>query len=242
MIVINHLDLEGRPDEPFEYGGTPRGVLHDHLARLVEDALRGTRWTRMTDEEWFERCRRVAQFDREQPPGCFDVMDVICTNERHALRSDGDVARVSGRQEDALHADDDLFDLLAEIPADTDLHELDADGFRTSLGSRSAFSRLIDRLRRHGIDRSTAVVLLARARPRLVPVDDRLIGTILGLRLEEEPLRYWWWALRHDGQLVAALRRLGTASEQLAGRSLLRVAEAVVLGSAAPAPETTGRR
>jgi len=245
MIVINHWGLEDGPDEPFEYRGTPRGVFHRHLARLVEDAVRDSRQPALMEEPWGP-LYGVAHFDlMPHPQSSIDLQDVIRANERHALRSDGDVVHIGEYGAYAVGDDssliDDLLELLPEIPTGNDLHELDADGFRASFASRSPVRRVIDRLSSYGIDRPAAIALLARVRPRLVPVDDRLIGTTLGLRIDEDPLRYWWWALHHDPDLVAAVRRIQAATDSLAGRSLLRVAEAVVLRSAAPAVHVAGR-
>lgn len=237
MIVINEWHLDDTPSEPFERGGTSRGIFHGRLARLVGDGTRDPTWA-VAVEKW----HRVAQFDTFGPPGCFDLCDVDRTNERQALRSDGDVACVSEHQQDRLDTDDSLWDLLTAIPMDTDLHELDAARFESTFASGSAVRRLIGRFSGHGIDPTTAVVLLARVRPRLVPVDDRLVSTTLGLRIDEDPLRFWWWALHHDTELVAGLRRLRAMSEHLAERSLLRVAEALVFCSATPFATGAGRR
>lgn len=236
MIVLHDWNLDGDPSEPFERGGTPRATFHRCLLRLVEAGAQDGTWASDVERWW-----RVAQFDWYGPPGCFDIIDVDRTNDRKALRSDGDVAHVTERQQDHLDADSGLWQILAEIPADIDLHDLSANEFDATFESGSAIRRMIERLGSHEIDRTTAFVLLARVRPRLVPVDDRLIGTTLGLRIDEPPVRFWWWALHHDAEIVAALRTIRMSSERLAGLSLLRVAEALVFSRTEPSDAADDR-
>lgn len=124
--------------------------------------------------------------------------------------------------------------LLQELPTDRDLHDLTDDEFEQLLGSRSPGQRLWDILRAHhlgtawGMGPTKVSKLLARKRPRLVPIWDELIGGSLGLQDSSDHWRRMRRFLDSDA-LVAHLGDLrDNANLDPAAISLLRIFDVTV--------------
>jgi hypothetical protein len=116
----------------------------------------------------------------------------------------------------------DLTRLLEEIPAEVDL--IDAD--RTLIEDNSPADRLWGLLKeRDGIGWVIAGKLVARKRPRLIPVYDDVVRTAVGA-----PKDFWlalWEQFRDNGSLSTELRRV--RSDAGADRlSSLRVLDIVI--------------
>ena len=122
-----------------------------------------------------------------------------------------------------------LSELLAEIPYDLDLHEADA----TVIGPGSPAWQVWDSLNEiHGIGWVTANKLLARKRPRLLPVYDEVVREVVG-----DPENFWESlreALQADGKSLA--RRLRTIGAEAGAPhlSVIRVFDMIAWGTGAP--------
>lgn len=105
----------------------------------------------------------------------------------------------------------ELSGLLARIDSSLELHELDEDAFEGLLvGSEAPGRRLFDRLHeilRAGGDRRVVAThkLIARKRPRLLPIQDSVALSALKPYGNKRWWRPWWEALRgHDDSAEAA--------------------------------------
>ena len=110
-----------------------------------------------------------------------------------------------------------ISELLSQIPADLDLP--DADPVR-DLGPDSPARQLWNLLRGRGnsngggnwgVGPSTASKILARKRPRLIPVYDSIIRRVTALPGPEEQWQYWHASFA-DGVLVERLAEIRTLS------------------------------
>ncbi len=124
-----------------------------------------------------------------------------------------------------LDAADEYNSLLALVPVDVDLWDVD----EAEISPNSAADRLWTRLvEAKGIGWVTAGKLLARKRPRLIPVYDRVVRGALGRRDGEPfwlPLRT---VLREDDSIVDRLRELRATSEIGPDVSLLRTLDVAI--------------
>jgi hypothetical protein len=239
-----YVTLAGDPDAPFHPGGTPRGVFHANLLRCAGTARDGL-------PGWRSPASRLHAhlFARD---GVLHPRNWSRGHDEELVRPDGtpekDAAAIRLRaavDEDGFRidiGDDEFTDLLrrvgarrliAAIPHDVRLEDLDADGYHAQLSGRSPAATLVDRLMVVGLDEATAWAICARVRPHLFPSPDRVVGTLLGLRADEDSRPYWWWSLRTDGELRATLASLRAGSQLDARRSesltTLRLAEILVL-------------
>jgi len=125
---------------------------------------------------------------------------------------------------------------LAAIPADVDLWKTPED----TVGPDSPADRLWHRLVvLPGIGSVTAGKLLARKRPRLIPVYDRVVKAALARRDEDE----WWRRLRRvlveNPNLITKLESLRDAVRLEDKISLLRVLDVCIWMGAGGTPEPT---
>lgn len=119
-----------------------------------------------------------------------------------------------------------ITELLSAIPATIALHDLSEDDFARWLGPGSPADRLWTLLRTAvGIPQVATFKLLARKRPRLLPIRDSVVAGVLG-----DPDQWWelWWrTLQNHTEIVEQLRAVRDAAgaDEL---SLLRVADIVI--------------
>jgi hypothetical protein len=130
--------------------------------------------------------------------------------------------RVPGRAALEILVDhpDELNDLLSQIPVDVDLWEASDE----VVGPKSAAEQLWARLAElPGMNRVSSGKLLARKRPRLIPVYDKVIWKAL-LRDEQDE---WWGPLRDvlqkQSSILTGLTKVRTESRVGDDISLLRV-------------------
>ena len=102
----------------------------------------------------------------------------------------------------------DITALLTEIPADLDLSDVTYDNFKALLGEESPAWKLWDILRGKdsggwGIGPTRASKLLARKRPRLIPIWDSVVGAETGLKNSLTQWSEWHDALNEDGRALA---------------------------------------
>jgi len=120
---------------------------------------------------------------------------------------------------------EELTDLLREIPAEVNLWEAE----RGVVGPGSPADRLWSELEAiPGIGWVTAGKLLARKRPQLIPVFDRVIRACL---MPTQSNRWWvslWDAFDRDRRIISRLADLKEAAELPAQVSLLRVLDVAV--------------
>ncbi len=118
--------------------------------------------------------------------------------------------------------------LLTELPTDRDLHTLDDVEFDAWLGPGSAGDALYSVVRRQAhLPRVATHKVLARKRPRLMPIRDTIVEEALGMSTTPAWWRPWWETVHSDEEIVA---RLGTIRHLAGARhlSLLRAADIVV--------------
>lgn len=154
---------------------------------------------------------------------------VIAVHARSAVDADG--FSVSVDDDDGYPIAFDVFDpwdFWTRIPERPRLWELDADGYRQHLMRGSEIWGFVDSLLDVGVSEYAAWALCAYSRPDLVPMPDRVVAELLGLRADEDAKPYWWWALHTDPDLLRHLEELRDGSE-VRYLSLLRSAEIVVL-------------
>ncbi len=262
------IPLRGGPDEPFDIGGTPRGVFHAHLRRYVadvSDGLPGWRsparrvhahlfgerqslmhlrnWSRGYDD-WFVRSPGAHHFgllasgvplDYADDPDEVFFEDAVAVTLRAGVDEDG--FRIELTQDEAAEIwhTTDIPSLIKDLPPHAlRLEDLDVAGYHDHLSHGSAVWRLVEFQMTHAkFSEATAWMLCARLRPRLVPSPDRIVGSMLGLRPDEDSRPYWWWSLRNDATLRARLEgiqvSLAVEDKSLSAMSTLRLAEIIVL-------------
>ena len=107
--------------------------------------------------------------------------------------------------------------LLEQIPADLDLASVLSAQYETLLGPNSPASALWRLLRgsgtyRWGIGPTTASKIMARKRPRLIPIFDSVVGPLMGHPTPEGQWATWHGVLTAGGGLPDRLRAIKTAS------------------------------
>jgi hypothetical protein len=116
---------------------------------------------------------------------------------------------------------DEIQQLLSEIPSDVDLHEADP----SLVAPDSPADRLWAQLESlEGVGWVTAGKLLARKRPRLIPVYDSVVRAAVGA-----PKRFWTWLHEQlqDAQLVEQIRAV-RADADVEHLSLLRTLDVAI--------------
>jgi hypothetical protein len=132
---------------------------------------------------------------------------------------------------------DEFAALLADIPTDVDLWDAPDDMVGPGSAAQDLWSRLAEL---PGMSWNSAGKLLARKRPRLIPVYDRVLRNSLGRKDEDG----WWLPLRDAlakrPALVAALTETRDLA-QLKDISLLRIIDVSIwmrgFGRPEPAPD-----
>lgn len=104
--------------------------------------------------------------------------------------------------------------LLTEIPADRDLESMSGSEFSGILGKSSPAQALWRVLRGHdtgrwGVGATKASKLMARKRPRLIPIYDSVVGPLMGLtRNSKGQWARWYDAFTNDSGLSERLTRI----------------------------------
>nr|WP_237688267.1 DUF6308 family protein [Arthrobacter jiangjiafuii] len=102
----------------------------------------------------------------------------------------------------------DITALLTEIPVDLDLADVTHDDFKAHLGEESPAWKLWNILRGKedggwGIGPTRASKLMARKRPRLIPIWDSVVGEEIGLKSSLTQWTDWHEMLTQDGKALA---------------------------------------
>lgn len=147
------------------------------------------------------------------------------------------------RTSDALaieNRDQEIRHLLTALPADRDLHSLSDQEFESWVGPESPAERLWGLLRRDiGMHRVATFKLLARKRPRLLPISDSRVRAILGK--SDNSWESWYRALVGRPDIVNELRSLRDEFARIHppahAVSLLRIADICLWNSASASEE-----
>jgi hypothetical protein len=136
--------------------------------------------------------------------------------------------RIPGRASLALVDEPDprIRELLAHIPVTIALHQAEAAEHVTPTSAAAQLWSILDKI--EGISWVTAAKLLARKRPALLPVYDRVVRAALGREGEREfwePLRA---ALSANADLVASLEGLRGAAAVGEDITLLRILDVII--------------
>ncbi|MGI8681641.1 MAG: DUF6308 family protein [Mycobacteriales bacterium] len=131
-----------------------------------------------------------------------------------------------------LHDDaDELADLLAKVPRDADLWEVDQEVVQQGQPASDLWGRIRrmseKRSDNSGRRRATAYKLLARKRPRLLPVYDNIVRRVLRLEWDEN----CWVLLREalsDASLRQRIAQCGQDAGVPEGVSLLRTLDVIL--------------
>jgi hypothetical protein len=115
--------------------------------------------------------------------------------------------------------------LLADLPDNRDLHTLKPGEYERLLGPNSPAWKLYDLLRSIGVPKVARYKLLARKRPRLLPISDSKVRD--ALNRTGNWWEAWWVTLRERPDLVNGLERIRLESGA-PWLSLLRVADILV--------------
>lgn len=125
-----------------------------------------------------------------------------------------------------------ISDLLAQIPADLDMADMQADDFDKLLGEDSAALELWHVLRgrdtgRWGMGGTRTSKLIARKRPQLIPIYDSIVGPMMGLK--KNSLGQWnrWHTVLTDGtglpQRLQEIRRVSEISDPISDLRVLDI-------------------
>lgn len=128
---------------------------------------------------------------------------------------------------------DEISALLASIPVDLDLNDVPADRFEDVLGQGSTAHRLWHVLRgtetgRWDIGPTTASKLMARKRPRLIPIYDSVVGPLMGLEDSTGQWERWHEVLTDNTGLPQRLTKIHGQSGISDPISRLRVMDIVL--------------
>lgn len=107
---------------------------------------------------------------------------------------------------------DEISTLLEQVPMNRPLSSLTDEDFSSMLGNGSPALQLWDLLRRNGRDDhgqrkqrwnvgpTTASKIMARKRPKLIPIEDSIVDRVIN-RGSQNSWRMWWEELRADDVL-----------------------------------------
>lgn len=128
---------------------------------------------------------------------------------------------------------DEISTLLAQIPADIDLANLAAEDFASTMGQGSAAIQLWRLLRqsddeRWGIGPTTASKIMARKRPRLIPIYDSVIGSVMEMKNSDKQWILWHELLTNGSGLSERLTEIQTQSGVAPDASALRIMDVVL--------------
>lgn len=123
--------------------------------------------------------------------------------------------------------------LLAEIPTDVDLGDVDSGDLDDLLGEGSAAWKLWDLVRgkqvgKWGIGPTRASKVLARKRPRLIPIYDSVVKRVTGMESSMEQWTEWHAALAEETGLPQRLQEIKRRSGTEEPISALRVLDVVL--------------
>lgn len=140
---------------------------------------------------------------------------------------------------------DEISGLLELIPTGQDLADVTAERFDSLLGPGSAAWQLWSVLcRTHddrwGIGSTTASKMMARKRPRLIPIYDSVVGPLMGLKDSDDQWTTWHAVLRGSAWLPARLSEIQMGSGVAADATALHIVD-VVLWMLAQRPESHWR-
>ncbi|WP_104168605.1 DUF6308 family protein [Arthrobacter sp. SX1312] len=135
----------------------------------------------------------------------------------------------------AGHRTGDVRRLLGQIPASLDFTTLTPTQFDAHLGPDSPAQQLWDILRGRqdypwGIGPTTASKIMARKRPKLVPVFDSYIGPMMGLPKNSSADQWtvWHQAFQEDPRLASRLDAIRLAAGAPPSASRLRIMDIVL--------------
>lgn len=128
---------------------------------------------------------------------------------------------------------DRISELLGQLPADVDLANVSQVQFDELFGECSPALELWQLLRgdssdRWGIGPTTASKIMARKRPRLIPIYDSLVGPLMGLENSLRQWNIWHEAFTGDKLLHSRLKTIQELSGVAAGASALRIMDVVL--------------
>lgn len=127
----------------------------------------------------------------------------------------------------------EISDLLTRIPANLDLADVKPGDFAGVLGEGSPAWELWDLLRgketgRWGIGATKASKIMARKRPRLIPIYDSVVRPLMGLRDSGEQWQTWHTELSDGRGLPTRLDAIRSQSGVADHASQLRVMDVVL--------------
>lgn len=130
-------------------------------------------------------------------------------------------------------AKDDITRLLVKIPNDVDLHDVPADQRESIIGdgapARDLWTILVgERGTKWGIGATTASKILARKRPRLLPIFDTVIRDLVGRDNTRDQWRNWHALLTDGTGLPERLERIHKLSTVKRPLTHLRIMDVVV--------------
>lgn len=107
----------------------------------------------------------------------------------------------------------EVSELLEQIPTDMDLSAFRADEFDSVLGPQSPAVQLWRLLRgsdtyRWGIGPTTASKIMARKRPRIIPIYDSVVGPLMGLKTCNGQWETWHRLLTDGSGLPRRLQKI----------------------------------
>lgn len=117
----------------------------------------------------------------------------------------------------------DVTALLEDIPANIDLADVTAEKREELIGNDSKAQKLWELLRgtndsRWGVGPTTASKIMARKRPRLIPIYDSVVGPLMGLEDSAGQWATWYEAVAGNSALprrLTLIRELSGISEQI---------------------------
>lgn len=126
-----------------------------------------------------------------------------------------------------------ISELLEQLPADVDLGTLPQEKFDELLGDCGPAQELWQLLRgdtsdRWGIGPTTASKIMARKRPRLIPIYDSVGGSLMGLENSLRQWTVWHQALSGDTMLQDRLATIQELSGVAPDASALRIMDVVL--------------
>lgn len=126
-----------------------------------------------------------------------------------------------------------ISELLEQIPADLDLANLSVEDFASTLGQDSAAIQLWRLLRqsdaeRWGVGPTTASKIMARKRPRLIPIYDSVIGSVMEMKNSDKQWSFWHEVLTDGSGLPERLKKIQEKSGVASEASALRIMDVVL--------------
>lgn len=128
---------------------------------------------------------------------------------------------------------DKISELLKQIPSDLDLASLAAEDFSATLEQGSAALQLWRLLRQSDAERwdvgpTKASKIMARKRPRLIPIYDSVIGSVMGMKNSDQQWILWHELLTDGSGLPERLNEIHEKSGVASDASALRIMDVVL--------------